>query len=194
MAREVEDGGALTAKVRYEIEDGWDYAFLEASSDGGDTWTTIETSETYEGADESGFNPDGTGISGTTDGEWVDLTATVPDGTNAVRWRYVTDGAFALTGFQVDNITLDGTTSATPRPTTRAGTFEGFRTTTGSEIQEFLNAYFVDNRQYVGRDRLLKHLYNFGSAGPAEQGGVLPQRARRADQLLGHVLHRQQRG
>ncbi len=44
MTREVEDGGALTAKVRYEIEDGWDYAFLEASSDGGDTWTSIETS------------------------------------------------------------------------------------------------------------------------------------------------------
>ena len=35
MTRDVADGGELTAKVRYEIEDGWDYAFLEASSDGG---------------------------------------------------------------------------------------------------------------------------------------------------------------
>ena len=25
----------------------------------------------------------------------------------------------------------------------------------------YLNAYFVDNRQYVGRDKLLKHLYSF---------------------------------
>ena len=36
MTRDVDGGGALTAKVRYSIEEGWDYAFLEASSDGGD--------------------------------------------------------------------------------------------------------------------------------------------------------------
>ena len=41
MTRDVDGGGALTAKVRYSIEEGWDYAFLEASSDGGDTWTPV---------------------------------------------------------------------------------------------------------------------------------------------------------
>ena len=40
--------------------------------------------------------------------------------------------------------------------------FDGFRTTTGTEDQSFLNAYVVDNRQYVGNDNLLTHLYNFG--------------------------------
>ncbi len=30
--------------------------------------------------------------------------------------------------------------------------------------EEFLNAYFVDNRQRLGRDRLFDHVYNFGSA------------------------------
>ena len=108
MKRAVDGGGALTAKVKYEIEDGWDYAFLEASSDNGATWTQIETSENYEGDDQSGYDPNDVGISGNTEGEWVDLTATVPDGTNAIRWRYITDGAFVLDGFQLDNITLDG--------------------------------------------------------------------------------------
>jgi immune inhibitor A len=161
MTRDVTAGGALTAKVRYEIEDGWDYAFLEASSDGGDTWTEVPTSESYTGADESGFNDSGAGISGNTGGDWVDLTAVVPAGTNAVRWLYKTDGAFALSGFQVDNVTLDGASIGTAE-TDEGWDFDGFRTTTGSETQQYLNAYFVDNRQYVGRDTLLKNLYNFG--------------------------------
>jgi immune inhibitor A len=160
MIRAVDDGGELTAKVKYSIEDGWDYAFLEASSDGGDTWKPVETSESYTGTDESGFNPSGLGISGTSDG-WVDLTATVPDGTNAIRWRYLTDGAFALDGFQVDNITLDGELIGNAETEDEGWTFDGFRRTTGSDYVSYLNAYFVDNRQYVRRDRLLQHLYSY---------------------------------
>ena len=110
-------------------------------------------------SDDTEQSPDG--ISGSTDGAWVDLTATVPDGTNMLRWRYVTDPGLALPGFQVDNITLDGTTIGDAE-TDADWTFDGFRTTTGTEDQSFLNAYFVDNRQYVGRDKLLDHVYNFG--------------------------------
>ena len=36
MTRTVAGGGALTAKVRYDTEAGYDYAYLEASNDGGD--------------------------------------------------------------------------------------------------------------------------------------------------------------
>lgn len=160
MTREVEDGGELTAKVKYNIEDGWDYAFLQASSDGGATWADVETDHSYEGADDSGFNASGFGISGTTDG-WVDLTAEVPEGTNAIRWRYLTDGAFALNGFQVDNITLDDEVIGDAETADEGWTFKGFRRTTGTDYVSKLNAYFVDNRQYVGRDRLLKHLYSY---------------------------------
>jgi immune inhibitor A len=163
MSKAVDGGGALTAKVRYEIEDGWDYAFLEASSDGGQTWESVDTSENYDGDDQSGLDPDDTGISGNTGGEWVDLTATVPNGTNAVRWRYVTDGAFVLPGFQVDNITLDGTEIGTAE-TDEGWTFNGFRRTTGSELIPYLNAYLVENRTYRGLDKPLSHLYNFGFA------------------------------
>ena len=43
MTREVEGGGPLTAVVNYEIEQDWDYAFLESSSDDGETWDKLET-------------------------------------------------------------------------------------------------------------------------------------------------------
>jgi len=161
MTREVTDGGALTAKVRYDIEANYDYAFLEASSDGGQTWTGVDTSENFDGTDDSGLDPNDVGISGSTEGEWVDLTATVPAGTNALRWRYTTDGGYVLPGFQVDNITLDGETIGTAEDGDNAWTLDGFRTTTGSEVNEFLNAYLVENRQYVGGDKTLAHLYNF---------------------------------
>ena len=68
----------------------------------------------------------------------------------------------ALAGFQVDNITLDGTDIGNAETEDEGWTFDGFRTTTGTEDQSFLNAYIVDNRQYVGRDKLLQHIYNFG--------------------------------
>ena len=32
----------LTAKVRYSIEEGYDYAYLQASDDGGETWTALD--------------------------------------------------------------------------------------------------------------------------------------------------------
>ena len=64
MTNEAQAGGELTAKVRYEIEPGYDYAFLESTDDGGETWDPVETSVSYEGEDEGGADPTDTGISG----------------------------------------------------------------------------------------------------------------------------------
>lgn len=162
MTREVDGGGPLTAQVRYDIEEGFDFAFLEASDDGGETWEPVETNVSTED-DESGENSSGAGISGSTDGQWVDLTADVPAGTDALRFRYVTDGAAVEDGFQVDQIVLGGEEIGTAE-TPEGWEFDGFRTTTGSETVEYLNGYFVDNRQFVARDRIMDHVYNFGFA------------------------------
>ena len=171
MTLPVDGGGELTAQVRYDIEEAWDYAFLEVSSDDGETWESIPTSESYEGADQGSFNPDGTGITGTTDGRWVDLTASVPDGTTTIRWRYLTDIAATYPGFQVDQIALDGTTIGTAEAN-EGWAMEGFRAVPSTEVKPFLNAYFVDNRQYVGRDKVLSHVYNFGRAGTKKENLV----------------------
>ena len=42
MTRDIESGGDLTATVKYDIEQDYDYAFLEASTDGGDTWEGVD--------------------------------------------------------------------------------------------------------------------------------------------------------
>ena len=161
MTREVSAGGELTAKVRYDIETGWDYAFLEASNDGGETWTPIANSQSYPGADQGTFNGSHTGISGSTDGAWVDLTATLPADTDAIRWRYLTDGATAENGFQVDNIAIDGQTVGDAETEDQGWTYVGFEAVHAEETKQFLNAYFVDNRQYVGRDKTLAYVYNY---------------------------------
>ncbi len=166
MKRAVDGGGALTAKVKYEIEDGWDYAFLEVSSDNGGSWQQIETSENYDGGDDSGYDPNDVGISGNTEGEWVDLTATLPNDTNMIRWRYITDGAFVLDGFQLDNITLDGEEIGTAETQDEGWTYRGFMNTGGNDLVSYTNAYFVDNRSvHKGLDKPLSHVYNFGFTG-----------------------------
>ncbi len=168
MTREVDAGGPLTAVVNYEIEQDWDYAFLESSSDDGETWDKLETNLSDKASDHanpmaehnaSGFNGSDTGMTGTTNG-WTDLTATVPDDATHIRFHYMTDGAAVESGFRVDNIAVDGTDVGTAEAN-EGWVFDGFRTTTGTDVSMATNAYFVDNRQYVGGDRTLTHLYNF---------------------------------
>lgn len=163
MTKSVDNGGALTAKVRYETEEFWDYAFLEASADGGTNWGSVVTNVSDTTTDGlSGFNTSRSGITGGDGSAWLDLTATLPLGTNAIRFRYQTDGALALPGFQVDNIAIDSTTVGTAE-TDEGWVLDGFRITTGSETQFFFNAYILSNRQYVGFDDSLRTgPYNFG--------------------------------
>ena len=155
MTHPVGAGTTLTAKVRYEIEEDWDYAFLEASTDGGASWESVETNLSDSAGDQSGFNTSGTGMTGFVT-DWTDLTATLPTGTDTVRFRYQTDGAAVESGFQVDAVRVGDVAYDD------GWTFNGFRETTGSEAQAFFNAYVLENRQYDGYDKSLKTAYNFG--------------------------------
>ncbi|MFC6288369.1 immune inhibitor A domain-containing protein [Nocardioides sp. GCM10027113] len=161
MSRTGVSGAALTAKVDYAIEEDWDYAFLEASTDGGATWLPVATNLSDTSGDQSGFNGSKTGLTGFTDG-WTDLTATLPAGTDAIRFRYQTDGAVAESGFKVDDIAVDGTVVGDGESADEGWELHGFTRTTGSEVQEFFNAYIAENRQYDGYDTSLRTAYNFG--------------------------------
>jgi immune inhibitor A len=155
------NGTALTAQVRYDIEQDWDYAFLEASANG-TTWTPVMTNRSdrpgHAGAhNQSGFNDSGAGITGSTNGAWVPLTATLPAGTTQIRFRYQTDPAAVENGFMVDAVAVNGTPIADS-----AWTLDGFVKSDGSEDQKFFNAYVLENRQYDGYDTSLRTAYNFG--------------------------------
>jgi immune inhibitor A len=156
----------LTAQVRYEIELDWDYAYAIASSDGGATWTNLETNLSTD-TSPNGQNF-GNGITGDTGGAWVELTADLSafSGPTLIGFRYWTDPATVGLGFQVDEIAVTG--APVDGAESDAGwTFDpaegGFRVTTGTETAFYFNAYVAEFRTYWGFDESLQTgPYHFG--------------------------------
>lgn len=158
-------GGSLAAKVQYAIEADFDYAFAEVSTDGGASWTSLPTNlSTNE--DPNGTNP-GNGITGSSDGAWVDLTADLSayaGQTASVRFRYSTDGGTTETGFMVDDVAV-GTALTEDFEDSSDWTTEGFQTVDadGTYEVEFSHYYVAENRVYGGYDATLKEgPYNYG--------------------------------
>ena len=95
----------------YDIEKDWDYAYVEASTDGGETWDILETPSGV------GTNPNGnsfgwayTGKSGGGETpEWieeeVDLSAYAGQEV-LVRFEYITDDAVTQPGFVLDDVSI----------------------------------------------------------------------------------------
>ena len=101
-------GATLSAKVRYDIETDWDYAYVVVSTNGGTTWTPVQTNLS------TSTNPNGqnfgNGITGNSAGNWVDLTASLSAFTGNVLlgFRYWTDVAVAEPGISIDDISITG--------------------------------------------------------------------------------------
>lgn len=103
---------ALEYSLWHDIEEGYDYVYLEVSEDNGETWTILETpGGTIE--DPSG-NSYGWGYNGFSGGgpqaEWiqerVDLSAYAGQEI-LVRFEYVTDAAVNGEGLLLDDVRLD---------------------------------------------------------------------------------------
>ena len=148
---------SLSARVRYDIELDWDYAYLTVN--GNPVPTNLSTATNPNGQN---F---GEGITGSSGGNWVDLTADLSafaGQTVTLGFRYWTDGATAGTGMSIDDIAVTGlpTDGAETDP---GWTYDGFISTTGTVTQSYFNAYFAENRQYTGYDNgLATGPYNFG--------------------------------
>lgn len=154
-------GATLAARVNYDIEVDWDYAYLIVSNDGGATWDSVETNlSTASNPNNQNF---GNGITGNSGG-WVDLTADLSgfEGPVLVGFRYWTDVAIVNPGFKVDNLQITG--SALDDAETEFGwTYDGFTRTDGVETSSHFNAYVAAYRQYRGYDDALRTgPYNFG--------------------------------
>ncbi len=148
-------GSTLTAKVKYNIEIDWDYAYLVVSTDGGATWQSLQTNLSVT-TDPHGQNF-GYGITGISSG-WVDLTADLPTGDVLLGFRYWTDANTGGFGFMIDDINITG--FPTDGAETDAGwTYQpttGFRVTTGIESALYNHYYVAEYRTYMGYDSTLE--------------------------------------
>ncbi|UPM42960.1 immune inhibitor A domain-containing protein [Halocatena salina] len=95
------ESATLSFETYYNIEQGWDYGFVQVSTDGGDTWTTLSNENTseYLAEPESAYQPlteHLPGFTGDTDGEWTtesfDLSAYSGQEV-LISFRYMTDYA-----------------------------------------------------------------------------------------------------
>ncbi len=112
-------GGTLTFSTWFDIEEEWDYGFVEVSTDGGTTWAPLAGSITR-----TSTNPNGStawanslvaGQSSTdaaitgSSGGWVDASFALPAASGVrVRFNYYTDEAVNGQGWFIDDVAVDG--------------------------------------------------------------------------------------
>jgi immune inhibitor A len=155
------DDETLTARVHYDIEPGWDYAYAFAWDYVNDVWYNLDTSVSTD--DNPNGQNFGYGITGDSGGEWVELTAALPPaGDYMIGFEYWTDGYVIYPGFSVDAIEV-GERPLDGAETPGTLTLQGFEITTGTQTSWHFNAYIAENRRYLGYDDALKTgPYNFG--------------------------------
>ncbi len=114
------DSATLDFWTWYDIEYDWDYGYVMASTDGGETWTILQTEDMVDS------NPNGnsfgwalTGCSGEPDvdeaGEqcnagWIqqtaDLTPFAGNSDVLIRFEYITDDAVTYPGMFIDDVSI----------------------------------------------------------------------------------------
>ncbi|WP_424851847.1 immune inhibitor A domain-containing protein [Streptomyces sp. SAI-170] len=135
----------VTAQAWYDIEADYDYLFAEYSLDGGTTWQRI-----------------GSAVDGDSAGKWTTLRYSYDAGgkPSMFRFRYQTDGGVHLTGAFLDDIAFTGGGSTLFADDVEQGangwSAQGrWKISTGSETATTAQYYLVENREYVGWDKLL---------------------------------------
>ncbi|MCO8254412.1 immune inhibitor A [Haladaptatus sp. AB618] len=138
MDADLSNGSTLSFETNYDIEKNWDYGFVQVSTDGGETWESLESNRTDDSP-----NPDAhptvkenvPGYTGTTNGTWVnqsfDLSKYESEGDVLVAFRYVTDWATTHPGMYVRNVEVGGEHVATDS----TDSFESLREATGDKVE-----------------------------------------------------------
>ncbi|HEX2497974.1 MAG TPA: protease, partial [Actinomycetes bacterium] len=149
---------AVSFQARYGIEAGFDYFYVEASSDG-TNFTALDG--TVDGAP---FSHDGAGrpaIEGHSDG-WVPVNVSLNAYAGApvwLRFHYVTDGGVSEGGLFADaiSVTADGSEIFADGAETDAGwSFNGFSTVGATKTELFDHYYIAGHRSYVSYDQYLE--------------------------------------
>lgn len=115
LTREFDLTGLTSATLSYwawwNIEDDYDYAYVEVSTNGGETWTILEAPGTTD-ANPTG-NSFGWGFTANSGGgrnpEWTEIEVDLSDYAGQViqvRFEYITDDALNLNGMLIDDIAI----------------------------------------------------------------------------------------
>ncbi len=121
LVRSVDLTGKTSASLSfwtwYDIEEFWDFGFVQISTDGGSTWVSLPIDGTTSVIDPSGMPSIEANLPGFTgsSGGWVNKTVDLSmyAGQNIMlQFRYMTDWGTTMAGFYVDDITFtaDGAT------------------------------------------------------------------------------------
>jgi len=99
----------LTFKTFYDIEEGWDFGFIQVSTDG-ETWTSLPGTTTTDEHDPDCFfadeMPGYTSLSGDWLDETVDLSDYIGESSVWIRFRYETDPYTLGQGWYLDDIAI----------------------------------------------------------------------------------------
>jgi hypothetical protein len=102
------DDATLTFDTAFEIEEAYDGGFVQVSTDGGETYTTLANENT---STEWSSEVPGPGLTGSSGG-WRTETFDLSDYAGQevlLAFHYVTDGAVAPEGWWVDDVAVGGT-------------------------------------------------------------------------------------
>ena len=131
----------LEFAIRRDIEEGWDYGYVQASADGGRTWRILKGLHTTDANPSGNAYGDGYTGSGGWEGGWereaIDLTpfAGAPV---LVRFEYITDDAVYLDGMLIDDISIPQLGFRDEPETPQAWRAEGFSLVGAPLAQEFI--------------------------------------------------------
>ncbi|UOQ45761.1 immune inhibitor A [Halobacillus salinarum] len=150
----------LTFKTWYEIETGYDYAYVQVSEDG-ENWNNVAGNITNNDDPAGAGANQGNGIDGSSDG-WTDAVFDLSDYAGKqvqLRFRYVTDGGLAMAGFYADDIkvTADGQeVFADDAEGASPFEFNGFKKDEGKFFSD--QYYLLEWRSHHGIDEGLDHI------------------------------------
>ncbi|MFQ6125273.1 MAG: hypothetical protein ACE5R6_11815 [Candidatus Heimdallarchaeota archaeon] len=104
---------SLSVDTYYDIEPLWDFGFVQVSTDGGATWTSLANAYTTYKHDPSAHPDIVANLPGLTgwSGDWVTMDfdlSTYARQTVLIGFRYMTDWAVQYPGWWVDNIAING--------------------------------------------------------------------------------------
>lgn len=162
-------GGDLTFSAWYEIENDYDYGFVEVSTNGGADWTPISgnnTVDTGSGA-QALTGASGGGYAGGDDPAWEDETYSL-DGyagqSVELRFRYFTDGGVSYRGWEVTDVTV----ANDPTDISFGGADTGYLDPDTSWVSvdgglgDYSTRYYIaEYRNRTGFDATLANCYNF---------------------------------